>query len=83
MNRAMRSAVRKLPFICCLFLAAGCLAADDWIQKIRPEHPRLFFNRDTWPEIRARAEGSARQAWEDLRLAVEKYPDEPVCCQLS
>ncbi len=30
-------------------------ANDFWIAKIRKEHPRLFFNKDTWPQVRERA----------------------------
>ncbi len=37
--------------------ASHCLAADgpannDWLAKIRPTHPRMFFNADTWPAVR-------------------------------
>ncbi|MBC8877273.1 MAG: hypothetical protein H8E44_48210, partial [Planctomycetes bacterium] len=39
-------------------------AADlpDWTTKIRRDHPRLFFNVDTWPQVRERALGAER-AW--------------------
>jgi heparin/heparan-sulfate lyase len=34
----------------------------EWTAKIREDHPRLFFNRDTWPAVRERALGPER-AW--------------------
>ena len=34
----------------------------DWTAKIRGDHPRLFFNVDTWPQVRGRALGAER-AW--------------------
>lgn len=33
-----------------------------WTVKIRKDHPRLFFNAETWPEVRDRALG-AEKAW--------------------
>ncbi len=44
-----------------LAVAVGLGVADRaaaeplWIERIRPDHPRLFFNADTWPSVRARA----------------------------
>jgi len=34
----------------------------EWTGRIRRDHPRLFFNADTWPEVRGRALG-AENAW--------------------
>lgn len=48
-----------------LALTAAMAGAQDlpsWVSRIRPDHPRLFFNADTWPAVKARAEG-AEQAW--------------------
>ena len=44
-------------------MAAACAGAgndDAWIASIRRDHPRMFFNADTWPQVKARAEGPAR-----------------------
>jgi len=55
-------------FVLALALLAGSLQAaeggelPDWTAKIRDDHPRLFFNRDTWPQVRQRALGAER-AW--------------------
>jgi hypothetical protein len=41
------------------FGAASSNAAelgDQWMSKIRRDHPRLFFNKDTWPLVKARAD---------------------------
>jgi len=37
-------------------LSAACAQGPDWNQ-VRSDHPRLYCNADTWPEIKARAEG--------------------------
>lgn len=34
----------------------------EWTRRIRRDHPRLFFNADTWPEVRGRVLG-AEKAW--------------------
>lgn len=36
----------------------------EWAARIRTDHPRLFFNADTWPGVKARALGEER-AWYD------------------
>ena len=73
----------KHPF----FMAAGmfCLLAepvigdDAWIARIRPDHPRMFFNAETWPAVKTRAEGPARAARDNLLKRADGYPDTPVC----
>ena len=65
-----------------IFVAAASLAAptdDSWMAKIRPGHPRMFFNAETWPQVKARAEGPARAARDALLKRCDKYPDDPVC----
>ena len=45
-----------LLWVATLWAATG--SADElpgWTAKIRRDHPRLFFNADTWPEVRRRA----------------------------
>ena len=71
--------------ICCAATAAAACAAaaddDVWISKIRRDHPRMFFNRDTWPSIKARtlAEPSVRKQYEHLLRVCDGYPEKPVC----
>jgi hypothetical protein len=58
-------------WIALTIVAAGSCAAQDlpdWVGKIRPDHPRLFFNADTFPQVRARALGAERP-WYDRRKA--------------
>jgi hypothetical protein len=69
-----------------LFQLSGCIAlplclsslalsqAPDWA-RIRSDHPRLFFNADTWPTIKARAEGPLREHFTEVRkFADSKQP---------
>ena len=60
-----------------IYLATGgfCAFAQP---KIRPDHPRIFFNADTWKEIAARTNGPTAQAKEALLKAVDALPDNPV-----
>ncbi len=50
---------------------------DSWIQNVRTDHPRLFFNEDTWPEIRERALTQEKDWYDDLKKRVDRYPDNP------
>ncbi len=50
---------------------------NEWIEKIRRDHPRLFFNQDMWPEIKERALNEEKEWYEELRQRVERYPDNP------
>ena len=46
---------------------------------IRPGHPRIFFNQDTWPELVARAEGVAKPYLDRLVAQCDAMTDNPVC----
>jgi hypothetical protein len=39
----------------------------DWVSQIRPDHPRLFFNSDTWPKVRERALTVNRKYYEAMK----------------
>jgi hypothetical protein len=39
----------------------------DWVAQIRPDHPRLFFNSDTWPKVRERALTVKRDYYEAMK----------------
>lgn len=47
-----------------------------WAEVLRADHPRLFFNADTWPEVRARAEGAEREWYEAQLARVERLRGE-------
>ncbi len=50
---------------------------EDRTTLIRPDHPRLFFNADTWPAVAARAEGPARRSLDRMRSRVDEAPSDP------
>ncbi len=58
---------------------SGAAGADDesWIAKVRPDHPRLFFNNDTWPRVKGRALDQEKEWFAQLRKMVDRYPDNP------
>jgi len=47
---------------------------DAWIGKIRRDHPRLFFNADTWPAVKERA----LTVCQDHLAKVKEHADGPV-----
>jgi heparin/heparan-sulfate lyase len=66
------------PALCILIPAHVCNAAgDSWMGSIRPDHPRLFFNRETWPAVKARALGEEHTGYDRLKERVDRYPDTP------
>jgi len=50
---------------------------NSWITKIREDHPRLFFNQETWPQIRERALHQEKDWYTALKKRVDSYPDYP------
>ncbi|MFH1264551.1 MAG: hypothetical protein ABIK89_02405, partial [Planctomycetota bacterium] len=76
------------PFAAWVLVLAAPLAASgqelpEWTAKIRPDHPRLFFNAETLPEVRRRALEAeyewyvTTKAWVDNLLAEMKGTDSP------
>jgi len=43
-----------------------------WVGKIRKDHPRLFFNAETWPAVRARALGPEKAWYERTKARVDR-----------
>lgn len=58
------------PALLALALLPQGLAADvelpDWTAKIRRDHPRLFFNRETLPTVIRQREGVGKPMWETI-----------------
>lgn len=61
------SAVLLLPC-----LASGAQDLPDWVGKIRPDHPRLFFNADTWDTVRNRALGAENEWYKRLQSQADR-----------
>ena len=61
-----------------LFVAGGLLAQSDWKSSIRGDHPRLFFNKNTWPAVKARALGEEAALLAAMRTRVEQRASEPL-----
>lgn len=43
---------------------------------IRRDHPRLFFNSDTWPAVKSRALGRDRALFDEMKARVDALPAE-------
>ena len=68
-----------------LCLAVGCSIQDapprekgDWKSMIRADHPRLFFNRETWPAVKARALNEEAQLFEGIKARVDELAGEEI-----
>jgi hypothetical protein len=54
-----------------LLLPAASMCAD-WKSQVRRDHPRLFFNRETWPAVRARALGEESATLAAMKTRVDE-----------
>jgi len=57
-------------------LSASGQQLPGWANKIRSDHPRLFFNSDTWPAVRQRALGPERPWYERIKGQVDRLATE-------
>ena len=69
---------RLITLITALALAISA-SAQEKCPEIRKDHPRIFFNADTWPEVLARANGPARSYRDALLKECDAMTDNPVC----
>ena len=61
-----------------LLFACICAAAKgEDCPPIRPDHPRIFFNNDSWPEVQKKAHGTAGHYLNVLLKKADKAPDNP------
>jgi hypothetical protein len=78
----LRPQGRRISSACTLIVLslAACITSDkgyvaeelpEWIRLIRKDHPRLFFNSDTWPAVRRRALGKERQWYLSIKARVD------------
>ena len=67
--------MKRIYLIIVLLAAASALNAQP---EIRPDHPRIFFNAETWPAIKQKALGEKREYLDKLIEEVNQMPDEPV-----
>ena len=67
---------RNLFLPCFLFLLLPTLSRaeslPDWTKRIRADHPRLFFNADTWPQVRERASGAENDWYLGIKAGVDR-----------
>jgi hypothetical protein len=66
-----------LPFLLIVFLTAPAVAAD-WNELVRRDHPRLFFNRDTFPAVKALALGSEAETFRGLQARADELSGQTV-----
>lgn len=70
----------KKQFLVLLLLAFALPAgAQDQCPPIRPDHPRIMFNADTWPSLVARANGQELSQLKALLKKADELPSDPVC----
>jgi len=44
----------------------------EWTRHIRPDHPRLFFNAQSWSQVRERALGAEREWFQRIKGQVDR-----------
>jgi len=60
--------------------AQGPVRKSDYMEntpEIRPDHPRIFFNSDTWPSIKERAWSDKKTYLDELLQEVDGLPENP------
>ena len=53
-------------------------AEDNWIERIRPHHPRMIFTSDDLPALRQRAQTICSEEFQKLQKTVDALPEIPV-----
>ena len=76
----MRLAIFALSFL--LLPLAAARAAEpagdsDWLGRVRPTHPRMFFTADSWPAVRDYALKHEADYYARIKKKVAALPDEP------
>ncbi|MFC1716088.1 heparinase II/III family protein [Candidatus Poribacteria bacterium] len=76
------SAIWMLVVVAAMWIAHPAYSGEDddaldWLPKIRKDHPRLFFNAETWPAVKERALNQERDWYDRLKRRVDGYPEDP------
>jgi heparin/heparan-sulfate lyase len=72
---------RWIPTILGVLVLGGAVtvrgaALPEWTKSVRSDHPRLFFNRQTWPDVRARALGPEAAWYRQFKARVDRLKPE-------
>ena len=60
--------------------AVDAATLPEWTQQIRPDHPRLFFNAQSWPRVRERALNAERDWYQRIKGQADRRlttPEQP------
>ena len=69
--------------LCCFATdRTGLLKDGAYLKKIRKDHPRLFFNKEMIPAIRATAKARPAE-FNDLKRIVDRLPDDAPYIELT
>ena len=52
-------------------------SSSGWLTRVRPDHPRLFFTTESWPEVQQRATGVMREHLEQVHEHADGPPAPP------
>jgi len=70
-------AMAALILAVCVIADVRCLAEElpAWTRAIRQDHPRLFFNTQTWPAVRERALGAERPWYLSIKERIDRLAE--------
>lgn len=75
---AMRRAIGVASVTLAVFAVSGwAQQTPEWVAAVRRDHPRLFLNADTWPAVRAMAEGPMAEHYAKVKAMVDGLPAAP------
>ena len=76
MNHSKSHHVGQCLLVLCLLVLFPALTQaqqlPEWTQKIRSDHPRLFFNAETWPAVKQRALGAESDWYRQVKARTDR-----------
>ena len=73
----MQKIMKQFLTICIVLIISSVIAGEQWMTKIRKDHPRLFITQETIPLLKKQAEGVCRKDFEKIKKEVDALPVNP------
>ena len=73
---SLRMTIAALILLASIAPHATAQERPDWVERIRDDHPRVFLSDDTWPDVRATAEGPMADHYAKVKAQIDGLPAE-------